>query len=128
MNIDRELKSYGIVRNPCYSAKEMSNEEWQGYFAQLKEKIPRSTSMHMKIEHRTFINGAANNEFTYCGDTQWECYCRFINSVLSSIRRGDYDYCYHVYQIADLLRYEPCHLKAEWSAALGGCFMVSLDR
>lgn len=41
----------------------------------------------------------------YHGMTHWQRYCQYINSVLSSIRSGQVDYCYYIYQIMDLLKF-----------------------
>ena len=46
-------------------------------------------------------------------ETQWFRYRQYINSVLSSIRSGDSDFCYYIYQIKDLLRFEP-NLKSRY--------------
>ena len=60
----------------------------------------------------------------YCGETQWNRYCEFINSVLKSIRSGEEDYCFYPYQIAELLRFEQ-GLKAEYLPD-SGCVKVNL--
>lgn len=41
----------------------------------------------------------------YHGMTHWQGYCQYINSILSSIRSGQIDYCYYIYQIIDLLKF-----------------------
>lgn len=47
-------------------------------------------------------------------DSEWARYTRYINSVLNSIRNGNDDYVYHIYQIADLLRFEHDRLRTEY--------------
>lgn len=37
----------------------------------------------------------------------YEYYRTFINDILTNIRKGNHDYAYHLYQIKDLLQFEP---------------------
>lgn len=67
-----------------------------------------------------------NDKSYYCGSeyhgkTQYQSYCDFINDILKNIRSGGLDYCYYIYQIADLLRYEP-NLKSKWEP--DGYFLI----
>lgn len=43
----------------------------------------------------------------YKGEMQYERYKQFINGILFFIRQGEIDYAFYIYQIEDLLRYEP---------------------
>ena len=108
---------------------EMNNSWWQEYFNSLKLIVAQSSNKRMRCGNRyATVNG--KNEmsyFVYDGDTQWERYCKFINDVLSTIRRGETDYCYYIYQIADLLRFEHDRLQAVWSPEYE-CFEVSLKK
>ena len=105
----------------------MTDEEWQEYFSELRDKIKPCSKKRMKTAYSIWINGYKDiTYFTYCGDTEWQYYCKFINSVLSAIRRGENDYCYHIYQISDLLRFEHDRLKAVWLPN-HQCFEVSLE-
>lgn len=61
----------------------------------------------------------------YHGTTNWQQYCTFINSVLSTIRSGQYDYCYFKYQILDLLKFHYDTLKTKYC---DGYWEVWLDR
>lgn len=49
----------------------------------------------------------------YKGETQYTRYKKFINDILKVIRKGEVDYAYYIYQIEDLLRYEP-NLKTKY--------------
>lgn len=69
----------------------------------------------------------ANHRFAHCSETQWIYYSKFINSVLRTIRQGKYDYCYFIFQIIDLLKYEHDNLKVEWLPDYQ-CFRVSLNK
>lgn len=94
----------------------MTNAEWQEHFNKLRSSINPSIEKRMKVSsHPHSVNGYYNYlPLAYAGDTQWEYYCKFINSVLTTIRQGECDYCYHVYQIAELLKYEHDKLVATW--------------
>lgn len=39
--------------------------------------------------------------------SQYQMYSKFINDILKFIRKGDKDFAYYIYQIEDLLRFEP---------------------
>ena len=39
--------------------------------------------------------------------TQDGYYCNYINDVLRNIRNGERDYCYHIYQVTELIKFEP---------------------
>lgn len=56
--------------------------------------------------------------------TTYEYYRKFINDILRNIRRGKTDYCYELYQIRELLRFEP-DLQVEYSDRT---FAVSLPK
>lgn len=56
--------------------------------------------------------------------TTYEYYRKFINDVLRNIRNGETDYCYELYQIRELLRFEP-EMQIKYR---DGVFMVSLPR
>lgn len=106
---------------------EMTDEEWQIYFSKLRDKIKPSSERCLKTSYSIWINGYKSyTYFKYCGDTEWQYYCKFINSVLNSIRRGESDYCFHLYQISDLLKFEHDRLKAIWLPEYQ-CFEVSLE-
>ena len=105
---------------------EMTDDEWQEYFNILRDKIKPSLEYRMKTSYYIWVNGYLDTTyFSYSGDTEWQYYCKFINSVLGTIRKGELDYCYHIYQIADLLRFEHDRLQTMWLPEYQ-CFEVSL--
>lgn len=125
MNNVRELDNVSSLKKR--TPVNMTDEEWQEYFSELRNKTKPCSECRMKTAYSIWVNGYQDiTYFAYCGDTEWEYYCKFINSVLSAIRSGERDYCYHIYQISDLLRFEHDRLKAVW---LPGhqCFEVSLE-
>lgn len=105
---------------------DMTDAEWQSYFNELRDDIEPSCARRMKVSYSPSVNGITDNTyFAYCGETQWQYYCKFINSILSAIRKGERDYCYHIYQIKDLLRFEHDRLSVIWLPR-HQCFEVSL--
>ena len=108
--------------------EEININDWQMYFDKLRDKIKPSNSKYMPAVRLPLVNGCRSNDyFTHYDGTQWVYYRNFINSILRSIRHGKCDYCYHVFQVADLLKYEHDNLKVEWIPKYE-CFKVSLKK
>lgn len=82
-----------------------TNEKWHHYFSALRRTIPTIPDKEIRRLPITSIHLSAGEE--YKGETAYQSYCNFINDVLTTIRRGEVDYCYFIYQIADLLLFEP---------------------
>lgn len=98
----------------------MTDAEWQEYFARMKMIIQPSNEKQMKLHPCRSVY----EDGVYKGDTQAMRYKQFINGILKTIRSGEVDYAFYIFQISDLLRYEP-NLKAQWLSN-SECFMVSL--
>lgn len=94
---------------------DMTNDEWQERFAIFRRKAEKSKTRNMRVPRSPLIRDI----------TKWQSYCFYINDVLNTIRNGDSDYCYHMCQIEDLLRFEPTDLEAEWLPEYR-CFRVYL--
>lgn len=125
MNLEK-LKM--IIKSDKFLLKEMTNSDWQKYLSVLKLIVRQSTEKSMKCSYPTLVNGYYDYSYsTYSGDTQWQSYCKFINGVLRTIRKGECDYCYHIYQISDLLRFEHDNLEAVWLPEFN-CFEVYLKK
>lgn len=124
MNNIKELDNIEAFKNEI--TVEMTDKEWQDYFNELRSKIKPCLERRMKTSYPIWVNGYRSiTYFSYRGNTEWQYYCKFINSVLNTIRNGECDYCYHIYQISDLLRFEHDRLKAAWLPEYQ-CFEVSL--
>lgn len=124
MNKIRELDNISSLKK--IAPVKMTDDEWQKYFEELRSNIKPYPKRYMETSYPILVNGYNGiNYFAYCGDTEWQYYCKFINSVLSTIRKGEFDFCYHIYQISDLLRFEHDRLKAVWLPE-HQCFEVSL--
>ena len=104
----------------------MTSDQWGECFNEIKKHIKQ-------IKHRTITSyndvntffGSLYNSHISSDDT-FERYSQFINGILKTIRAGREDYCFYVYQIADLLQFEHEHLIAEWIPRWG-CFRVRLE-
>ena len=99
--------------------KEYTNQEWLSDFENLKRTVIPAQEDRMREFPDTPSFGS------YHGKTQYQNYCSFINNILRNIRRGEVDYCYYIYQIADLLKYEKERLEVQW-LQLERCFRISL--
>ena len=101
--------------------KGYTNSQWQKDFANIREVVePSKFDKMRKIREIPVVNTR------YHGRTQYQNYCNFINDILLSIRNGEPDYCYYIYQVAELLKYEHSRLKAEWMEEYR-CFKISLQ-
>ena len=100
--------------------KDYSDSQWQQDFLRIREIIRPSSLNKMNV-----VAEPHNFARTYHGKTQYQYYCDFINNILSNLRRGKVDYCFYVYQISELLKYEHDTLQTEWLPS-DGCFKLSL--
>ena len=98
--------------------KDYTSRQWQSDFEEIKSKVKPAQDRLMRSMRDSPSYGS------YHGKTQYQQYCSFINNILKSIRRGEIDYCFYIYQIQDLLKYEE-RLKAVWLQS-EGCFRLSL--
>lgn len=106
----------------------MTDEKWQQRFAVMRLMTKQSRLKRMSASKANLISGHKDSEeFAYHGETLYSTYCSFINGVLSTIRvNGRHDYCYYIYQITDLLRFEHDRLRTKYLPE-SGCFEVWLD-
>ena len=109
MTETKETRNYNIYR----LSDDMTDAEWRKFFAQMKVDIEPTGMEHMPMPK--------NETQDVTCDFQYE---QFINNILDAIRQGETDYCYYIYQIRDLLRFEP-RLKAKWLQD-DECFEVSI--
>lgn len=87
-----------------------TNEQWQHDFELLKSKIKQSQFSQMTVIPEL----PYSPDRTYHGKTQYQYYCDFINDILSNIRKGGIDYCFYIYQVAELLKYEYDNLQVRY--------------
>lgn len=82
-----------------------TDKKWHQYFHALKRTV--SPIQDKQIRRLPVTPVRLNTGEQYKGETAYQSYCNFINDVLATIRSGEVDYCYFIYQIADLLLFEP---------------------
>lgn len=97
----------------------LTDEQWQLYFAAMKEQTKQSAECCMNTDFVQLTVNGRPLQSSYEGDTAYMYYCEFINSVLDAIRgTGDevpeHEYCYFIYQIAELLRFEHERLRTRY--------------
>lgn len=95
---------------------DMTNDQWQEYFSKMKLLVKPASGRLMNSRYSPItVNGQRlEKQSSYAGDTQWYYYCQSINTILRAIRKHKHDYCYNVYQITDLLKFEPDRLATKW--------------
>jgi len=100
----------------------MTPEQWQTQFRAMRMMVePAKRKRMVRTENY------ANEDHVYYGETLWQQYCKFINDILRFIRAGEEDFCFYIYQITELLRFEHERLRTEWIPHLR-CFRVWLER
>ena len=116
MTETKETRNYNIYR----TSDNMTDAEWQKFFTQMKADIKPIGERYMTKPRTTPIKEGDE----YHGETTAVRYKQFINDILRTIRQGEIDYCFYIYQIRDLLKFEP-QLKAQW-LPMSDCFEVSI--
>lgn len=109
MTKTKETRNYNIYR----LSDDMTDAEWQTFFTQMKDDIKPIGMDYMPIPEEGAEDLARGFQYGH-----------FINDILDVIHLGKTEYCYYIFQIRDLLRYEP-QLKAKWLQE-DECFEVSI--
>lgn len=113
-----ELQEVNI--NAKMPFENITDEKWQQYFDCMKMIITPAKSRKMTGTSSLSLKEGD----VYKGETQSKQYQKFINDILHTIRHGEVDYCFFVYQIADLLKFEQ-NITAKWINDFE-CFEISL--
>lgn len=104
-----ELREMKIVSNTNgRPLSTLTDEKWQKEFLVRKMFItPFSKDVKKFGGKYSKESGIWNEETmgTYHGQTNWQEYCHYINDVLRTIKAGQVDYCYFIYQIMDLAKF-----------------------
>ena len=113
-----ELRELRLISNTNGTpSSSMTDEKWQkeikirkAFITPYPKNITKMTGKYSKE------SGKWNEEThgTYHGCTNWQQYCSYINDILRSIRNGQVDYCYYIYQILDLLKFHYDDLKTRY--------------
>ena len=113
-----ELKEMRIISNTNgRPSPNLTDEKWQKEFNVRKLFIiPHNKNIKKLKGQNSKESGKWNGETqgTYCGQTNWQEYCAYINDILQNIRSGQTDYCYYIYQIMDLARFHFDTLKTRY--------------
>ena len=106
---------------------DLTDEAWQKEF-QIRKLFLTPYRRHIKKMGGAYSTDVASwneeEKGSYLGITNWQSYCQYINSVLSSIRHGQVDYCYYIYQILDLAKFHYDTLRTKYC---GGYWEVWLE-
>ena len=106
---------------------DMTDLAWQQYFSELKNEVKPSSQENMTSRNYIDVDGRIEStHLALSNSAKWMSYCAFINNILNTIRKGKKDYCFFVYQVADLLQFEHDRLKAKWLPKYE-CFEVRLE-
>ena len=86
-----------------------SDEEWQRRFEE--------------IRNESILAQCGSPLIAFAGN---DTYATFVSGVLETIRAGGTDYCFFIYQIEDLLKFEKERLQTSWLPN-DKCFKVWLS-
>ena len=106
----------------------LTDEKWQKEFEIRKLFVtPGSEKNELMGGNFSKESGIWSKDGTteYYGATNWQQYCSYINDVLRNIRSGQIDYCYFIYQIMDLVKFEYNALRTKYR---DGYWEIWLDR
>lgn len=105
-----ELKEMKLISNTTgRPSSSLTDEKWQKEFKIRKLFIKPYPSNIKKFGKKYSKESGMWNEETmgeYHGCTNWQSYCSYINDVLKNIRAGQVDFCYFLYQIMDLAKFD----------------------
>ena len=106
-----ELREMKLVSNTNQRPlPTLTNEKWQKEFELRKlfiKKYDKSINRFGKKYSREFGSSPMDDEQkTYSGCTNWQQYCSYINDVLNNIKKGQVEFCYFIYQIMDLSKFD----------------------
>lgn len=104
----------------------LTDAKWQTKFAIMKTMVEQSAEKRISVRYETKLDSYGDKVFN--GKTSYSDFCTYINSVLKTIRNAKYehDYCYFIYQIATLLRFEHERLRTKYLPEYK-CFEVWLE-
>lgn len=113
-----ELKEMRIISNTNgRPSSALTDEKWQKEFAVRKLFVKPYKGKKKNLKGRfSKESGLWNEEVQggYDGTTNWQQYCAYINDILDTIRDGQVDYCYFIFQIMDLLKFHFYDLRTEY--------------
>lgn len=138
MNPINNMEGHTILNNTIYKLSDLSvrrppdnmtDVEWQEYFKFIRSNIEPSNSQVMIKHLPDSCHGFPDKTYkrVHRRKTQNDEYCDFINDMLKILRSGRVDYCYYVFQVTDLLKFEYDRLRSEYMSN-EGCIKVWLEK
>lgn len=131
------MEEHAILNNTKYKLSDLSvrrppdnmtDTEWQEYFQFIRSNIEPSTTQVMIKHLQDSSHGCPDKAYKPVRrKTQNDEYCDFINDMLKILRSGHVDYCYYIFQVTDLLRFEYDRLRTEYMND-DGCIKVWLEK
>lgn len=122
MNTTYKLTDLHTGRPP----ESLTSAEWQNYFQFIRLNTQPSSSPFMVKHACKAQQDNPNPKPVHHRNTSYDEYCDFINDMLKVLRSGKKDYCYYIYQISDLLKFEHDSLCTEYLQN-DRCFKVWLE-
>ena len=117
-----ELREMKLISNTNgRPERTLTDEKWQREF-EIRKFLVKPTKAKRMGGKYSKEGGHWNSEALgmYCGATNWQDYCSYINDVLKNIRAGQVDYLYFIFQIEELLRFHHKDLRTRYIPD-GGC-------
>lgn len=109
----KNIKS--IITRGSRPSPDLTDKKWQEEFNAIRFFVAPYPSTVKKLGGKGSKEyGKFNPKVRYDGQTNWQQYCVYINDVLSSIRQGNIDYCYFLYQVIDLLKFHHSDLETKY--------------
>jgi len=122
-----ELNKLLSKRNESEYLKSLTDEQWQELVSEIRTLTTPTTYEELPMME---CNPKIINRKWWLSDedklvTQDTRYRNYINDILDQIKLGLHDYCYHIYHIADLLKFYPDALRTR---LIDGYIEVWLER
>lgn len=107
--------------------KDCTDKEWKEILNFTEEEVPIPVvyiDQYMIKGSMIFTGTNGDNSAKSDEENKRTYYYRFINDISNNIKKGNIDYCYHEYQIKELLKYHPFNLQTR---KCNGCIEVWLE-
>lgn len=93
----------------------LTDQKWQEQFNLMKLYVKPYVRKRNSMPglHR-YESGKEYSNMEYCGATNYQTYCTFMNDMLKNLKSGSKDYAYFGYQIRDLLRFHYDTLRTKY--------------
>lgn len=89
----------------------LSDLEWQYLFSKMREQVIEQPERQMPGREPHYQYRLCETPADY---TSYSIYAELMNQTLETIRSSEHSYCFYLYQIEDLLRFERARLMTEY--------------